>query len=290
MADSSNLNNIELNGLPKKTDSLPSDWLVTIINPKTGESAENMTVARFIELFTQKQPEVTETTKGLMSSQSLKSNPSSTRVNRKCLNISVDAQKACRIKINKSNHVNFRIKLFSRWLNGMSHGIIDKEISFGNGSAKESIVNTCNNSICSVYYISDPYVYGDYIYVDIINKANGTNEPVAIIENYFNFNDFEFIENQTPRTEDLTKNNRNESEFALKVDLSALAASPNALTETVVEEVMVSADTPMTLQEDGQPAPITQTIERYEYSIPKMAEMILSLRKELDELKGGVGE
>lgn len=30
-----------------------------------------------------------------------------------------------------------------------------------------------------------------------------------------------------------------------------------------------------------------QTIERYEYSIPKMAEMILSLRKEIDELKEG---
>ena len=40
-----------LNGLDLKTDSLPNDWMVTIVNPKSGEPAENMTVARFSELL-----------------------------------------------------------------------------------------------------------------------------------------------------------------------------------------------------------------------------------------------
>lgn len=289
MADSSNLNSIELNGLNLKTDSLPSDWLTTIINPKTGEPAENMTVARFIELFTQKQPEVTENTKGLMGVQIFKSNPGSTRVNRKYLNVSIAGKNAYRIKVSREDYnVNFTIKLISGWNNGFSHGVLEKVISYGNGSASASKVQTCSSPICNVYYISDPYLDGNAVNVDIINKANGINDPVIMIENYYDFRGFEFVENQTPRSEDLAKNNRDESDFALRSSVKSLAVSPNDLTETVIEDIPVSANTPMTLQEDGQPAPAIQTIERYEYSIPKMAEAILALQKELDELKGEV--
>ena len=56
-----------LNGLKIKSDSLPNDWYVTLVNPKTGEPGENMSIARFVELFTQKQPEATESSKGLIS-------------------------------------------------------------------------------------------------------------------------------------------------------------------------------------------------------------------------------
>lgn len=42
---------VSLNGLKVKTDSLPNDWLISLINPKNGEAAEIMTVARFTELF-----------------------------------------------------------------------------------------------------------------------------------------------------------------------------------------------------------------------------------------------
>lgn len=224
---------VSLNGLKVKTDSLPNDWYVSLINPKDEEPAEIMTVAKFVELVTTKQPEVTESLKGLMSPQGLISNPGSYRVNRKCLNISLESKKAYRIKINKSNHLNFRIKLFARWLNGMPHGVIYKEISYANGSARESRVNIGNKPICSVYYISDPYISGESIYVDIINKANGENEAVAIIEYYFNFSGFEFIENQIPRTEDLDKNNRDETDFELRSSVNTLAASPNALTDTI---------------------------------------------------------
>lgn len=222
-----------LNGLKIKTDSLPDNWFVTLVNPKNEEPGENMSIARFIELFTPKQPEVTESSKGLMSSQNLKSNPSSYRVNRKYLNIAIEGEKAYRIRIKNSNNINFSIKLLSNWQNGMSHGILEKVISYGNGSSKESIVNTCNNTICAVYYISNPYPDGDTICVDIINKAKGGNSPVVMLESYHNFNNLEFVENQIPRIEDLTKNNRNESEFALKVDLYTLAASPNTLTDTI---------------------------------------------------------
>lgn len=66
---------------------------------------------------------------------------------------------------------------------------------------------------------------------------------------------------------------------------STNAVSANALTETIVEEVPILANTARTLQEDGPQSPTMQTVEHYEYSIPKMAEAILELRKELDELK-----
>lgn len=58
---------VSLNGLKVKTDSLPNDWYVSIINPKDGEPAEIMTVAKFVEMFTEKQPEATKNSKGLMS-------------------------------------------------------------------------------------------------------------------------------------------------------------------------------------------------------------------------------
>lgn len=43
-----------LNGLKIKTDALPNDWYVILVNPKEGEPGENMTVARFVELLTSK--------------------------------------------------------------------------------------------------------------------------------------------------------------------------------------------------------------------------------------------
>lgn len=60
-----------LNGLGLKTDSLPNDWMITLVNPKNGEPAQNMTVARFIELLTDKMPVVTQNNKGVMAYGSL---------------------------------------------------------------------------------------------------------------------------------------------------------------------------------------------------------------------------
>ncbi len=40
-----------LNGLKVKTDSLPDDWYVILVNPKNGEPGENMSIARFLELL-----------------------------------------------------------------------------------------------------------------------------------------------------------------------------------------------------------------------------------------------
>lgn len=57
---------VSLNGLKVKTDSLPNDWYVSLINPKSDEPAEIMTVAKFMELFTNKQPEATDDSQGLI--------------------------------------------------------------------------------------------------------------------------------------------------------------------------------------------------------------------------------
>lgn len=57
----------ELNKLNLKSDSLPDNWLVTLVNPTTGAVAENMTIARLVELFTSKQPGATSIAKGLVT-------------------------------------------------------------------------------------------------------------------------------------------------------------------------------------------------------------------------------
>lgn len=60
---------IELNALGVKSDSIPDGWLITLVDPTSGAVAKNMTVAKFVELFTQKQPEATSSVKGLMPSK-----------------------------------------------------------------------------------------------------------------------------------------------------------------------------------------------------------------------------
>lgn len=47
-------NEIDLNDLTIKTDSLPDDWKMMLIDPAAGVPAKNMTVARFIELLIDK--------------------------------------------------------------------------------------------------------------------------------------------------------------------------------------------------------------------------------------------
>ena len=240
---------VSLNGLKVKTDSLPNGWYVSLINPKDGEPAEIMTVAKFVELFTSKQPEVTESSKGLMSVKSLISNPSSYAVNRKYVSVSITPQKAYRLKIKKANdNVNFVIKLLSGRVNGMSHGVLEKVISFGGGNSNYSKALTCSAPICNVYYISDPYYEGGVVNVDIINKANGNNNPVIMLESFHNFDGFEFLENQVPRAEDITKNNRNETDFALKTSVNTLAASQNALTDTILDNYSILPPPPRKLR------------------------------------------
>lgn len=48
------MTDVSLNGLKVKTDSLPNDWYVSLINPKSQEPAEIMTIAQFIELLIDK--------------------------------------------------------------------------------------------------------------------------------------------------------------------------------------------------------------------------------------------
>lgn len=61
------INEIDLNDLAIKTDSLPDSWKLLLIDSTTGLPAQNILVSRFIELLTQKLPEATNFTKGLMS-------------------------------------------------------------------------------------------------------------------------------------------------------------------------------------------------------------------------------
>ncbi len=223
-----NSSNQALNGLKIKTDALPNDWMVTLVNPKNGEPGENMKIARFIELLTGKQPVVTENSNGLFSSDLFK-------------------QFRGKVPYNPADDANTTLANFA--LLGGENFPKDDEFH---------------------YFIQ-------MFYGNISSEAN----RIQIVYGYKTG----LIHTRTCINKTFSVWNR----FASS-PISNYSLTPNALTQTVVEEVPVSANTPMTLQEDGLPVPTMRTVERYEYSIPKMAEMILSLREELDELKGGAGK
>lgn len=236
------MNEIDLNELAIKTDSLPDAWKMLLIDPATGLPAKNITVARFIELLINKMPEATETSKGLMSSQNLKSNPSSRFVNRKILNTSgLLGQKSYKIKVH-GNNANFNIKILGEWEYVMAYGVLEKAIIYGNNSPFGTKVYKCSMPICNTCYISDPYMEGDSVCVDIVNKnkySEWINTFAVILECYNPFDHFEFINNQTPREADLTKNNRDETEFAFRTSINTLASSPNVLTDTISENYSI---------------------------------------------------
>lgn len=222
-----------LNGLKIKTDALPNDWYVTLVNPKTGETAENMTIARFSELFLNNNKIWTENNDGPTSN----------------LYAGI-ARKLDTIVIPENEDLN---------------------------NYKEEGCYRC------------------FLANVVATLANcPTKEAFALIVHrttaYGYTQRLEVFEPSRHQIFYRTVYNDRWGEWS-EISFAATASkTSNALTKTIVEEVPVSADTPMTLQEDGQPVPMTQTVERYEYSVPKMAEMILSLRKELDELKGGAGK
>lgn len=224
---------VSLNGLKVKTDSLPNDWLVSLINPKSGEPAENMTIARLIELL----PFLS--TEGGTINSTLKFGFAG----------------------NGAPMISDRIDLMHIGAQTNSHfAYIGYGVKYKENSSE----------IVSTYYQNEPSIYFMYVFTNdgiYYAATDRTRIPIGDI-----------VQNFTLR------------KIAGTSTISAFSFTPNDLTETIIEEVPVSANTPMTLQEDGQPVPTMRTVERYEYSIPKMAEMILSLREELDELKGGAGK
>lgn len=266
---------IELNKLGVKSDSLPNDWYVTLVNPQNGEPGENMSIARFTELFTGKIPEATKDSNGLLSARD------KSLIDGRLANVipSLDGNSWVKVLSVPKDKEGF----FSALTSGNRYVDMDPiselfnfQIHGGVYTIKTSILSlgaffdsrwryTDNGSTIDIYLIAGVWINNPMIV--LVNDFGLVNEAVLIPSN-----------SKKPVI----------TSFASSV--STLATSPNALTETVVEEVLVSSDTPMTLEETGQPAPTTQAVERYEYSISKMAEMILSFRKELDELKGGAGK
>lgn len=215
-----------LNGLKIKTDALPNDWYVTLVNPKTGETAENMTVARFIELL----PFL------------LKSGGELTG------------------KVRVGNNFEIKGDLSPLQFNNSKEGGSISRIGWSIIDSGELLYSLGLYTYMSGGKISDERVF--------IGWGDNYWNP----DNCFSVNKYGvWYKGKSLLT-------------------SASSAKANALTETVIEEVPVSANTPMTLEETGQPVPTTQTVERYEYSVPKMAEAILALQKEIAELKGGAGK
>lgn len=216
-----------LNELKIKTDALPNDWYVTLVNPKNGEPGENMTIARFVELFLKNNKIWTANNDGSGSG--------------------LDADTSSVLEINNvEDKTKGRLQFFQK--------------------QRDSVLNP-TVGWCSLIRMQHP------------GYSNGYWQELA----------FPFTSNEIFYRRNLLGEYTNWKKIAF-VDTAKYASEPNVLTETIVEEVPVSADTPMTLEETGQPAPAMQTVEHYEYSIRKMAEAILALQKEIAELKGGAGK
>lgn len=224
---------IELNKLGVKSDSLPNNWLVTLINPVTGAPAENMTIARFTELFLNNNKIWTENNDG----------PSSN------LYAGI-ARKLGAIVIPENEDLN----------NYKEEGCYRCFLA--------NVVETLANCPTKEAFALIVHRTTERGYTQRLEVFNPSYCPIFYRTVY----------------------NDRWGEWREISFVATASKTSNALTETVVEEVSVSSGTPMTLEETGQAVPATQTVERYEYSIPKMAEAILALQKELDELKGGVGE
>lgn len=276
-----------LNGLKVKTDSLPDNWYVTLVNPQNGEPGENMSIARFVELFTPKQPEATITNKGVLSTEMYKdimskyksyNNGTEAYAVKIKTNLKVVQHGSyyfyCRIGqtqnggiCNQIVHLNIRLWSY--------HFVNTAPISLGQDVIEDVVVCEENDGYIAIYVDlkNKRLLYGGV--TDLLFRYHGDSNSVVSVE----FLSEKYVPGS--HSNEIITTISNPSTYSL---------TPNALTETLVEEVPVSADTPMTLQEDGQPAPMTQTVERYEYSISKMAEAILALQKEIAELKGGAGK
>lgn len=214
---------IELNKLGLKSDSLPNDWLITLVNPKTGEAAENMTIARFKELL----PYLLKSGDKLTGPVYLDS------LERVLLVGNITPIQF--INVNQGQHFN-----------SMAWTDYEKKTRLFS-------IGTLTRANNSVYTANEFHIgWGDTPW-EWVDSLTVTKDGV-------------WFKGQSLLT-------------------STNSVTANALTETIIEEVPVSANTPMTLEETGQPNPVTQTIEKYEYSIPKMAEAILELQKQVHDLK-----
>ena len=222
------MTDIELKKLGVKSDSLPNDWFVTLVNPKTGEPGENMTIARFIELLP-----FLSTSGGTIKST---------------LEFGFAASGEVMIK-DKLDIMHIGVQMNSSFA----------YIGYGVKYKKESF------DIVSTRYQNEPSIYFMYLFANdgiYFAATDRTRIPVGDIVQNFTF-----------------------KKIAGVSTLNAFSLTPNDLTETIIEEVPVSADIPMTLQENGLPTPTMQTVEHYEYNIQKMGEAILELQKQVANLK-----
>lgn len=178
-------------------------------------------------------PEATTEQRGLMSTVDKTSNPSSISLRRYVSNPNIALNKAYRIKFtNPELNGSASIKVYGTWNYGIAVGCIRKVLGFTHSPAAG--LNKCDNSIyecslhtCARFYITDPFVISENVCIDIINRAaSGPNNCLIIIETFGYA--VEFLLDQEPLAENLTKNNRDETAFVLKPAALSLLSNENS--------------------------------------------------------------
>lgn len=231
-------------------------------------------------------PEATESEKGLMGSADKKSNPSSFSLRRYIFTPYIDSKKACRIVFDASPvNGSLTIKVYGAWMNGISMGCIRKVIGFNLSSANvsttnESTVYECSKTTAGQFYISDAFEKNGKACIDIINKNGVGKNPCLILIESFSYT-VTAMENQEPLTENLTKNNRDETPFVLKAAPVSLFSNSEAVTppeNTGIQDVSA-------MQTQGNESP-----DKTDIAIAQIVAKQVELENRLSKLEGGGDE
>lgn len=291
---------IELNALGVKSDSIPDNWLITLVDPTSGAVAKNMTVAKFVELFTQKQPGAEENKKGVVDSkiynaiytrESAYYNPAGTYLG---------------IKIKTSLKVEQYAAYCFSARTGMSQNTIWNQLIFINlkiwdykftGNAPISIGNSVVKSV--VFYQDTDNTIS--IFINFSTSVNLTGGALDLLFRRYSYPNA-IVSIESSSTNYVAGSHSNEMIVNLsQVNTTAYSLEKNALTETIslnnsilppppancVPESSISAGYNEQFAEEVTNSPDTSipVEEKYIWSIEKIGQAVLQLQEENKQLK-----
>lgn len=300
------MTDVSLNGLKVKTDSLPNDWYVSLINPKDGEPAEIMTIAKFVELFTPKQPDATITNKGLLSTEIYKHIMSKYK---SYINSAINAH-AIKIKTNlkvgQYGNYYFYCRIGQTQNGGICNQIVHLNIRLWNYKFIETAPISLGQDVIEDVVIcedNDGYIA---IYVDFKNVRNLSGGVTDLLFRYYDeSNSIVSVEFLTDKY--ISGSHLNEFITTLS-NPSSYSLTQNALTDTITDNYPILPPPPAnyvpnysesagseeqfavsaiseTDNPDGSIPVRSEPQEQYVWSIDKIGRAVLELQAENNRLK-----
>ncbi len=224
------MTDVSLNGLKVKTDSLPNDWYVSLINPKSGEPAEIMTVAKFVELFTPKQPEATITNKGVLSAEGYKN------IMSKYVSCATPSQTVKAFKIKTSLKIRqyggyyFYCRI-GQTQNSISHQIVYLNIKLWDYKFIRTAPISLGQEVIEDIVICEENDGFITIYVDFKGDTNLSGGAIDLL--FRLYNESNAIVSFEPLTEKYILGSHSNEIITTISNPSSYSLTPNALTDTI---------------------------------------------------------